>query len=183
MVEKWICFCFEKWHQWSIVSHLIILFCLTFFREERRENIHKENCRRQKRKMESKRKPGKLQFQIHMANKFYGKLYCGRSCSCGKNVRFPFSLSLWKIFLLHSKREKPSLRFYSFWNVLQILHIFLILTFIDTPDAFLLTFCSFSLCSWRLFMENCLSFQERKAFNLEFSEEFREFLKFMKIRA
>lgn len=59
----------------------------TFVAEEEEIVVGKKDV---KRKMESSEI---AIFEIHMANKFYGKLYCGRSCSCGERRKLIFSFS------------------------------------------------------------------------------------------
>lgn len=144
-------------------------FCL-FEQKEDKKEIHKESCRRNEKKNGAEpkgKKPKKLQFEIHMANKIYGKLYCGRSCSCEGEKEEKKERK--KVRLASGARRKfmLSLRFYSFGNVLEMLHIFSHFDFYRDARCFALTLVSFYLLmypvhSWHLFMEKLFEFVERR---------------------
>lgn len=160
MAEKWICFCHDKWHQWEIVSfpHLIIPFFVFHPRKKAFQRLSSSEAKR--REMESREI---AIWNSYGANKFYGKLYCGRSCSCearAKKTHFLYSVSFHCWWSGTKSKFMPSLRFYSFWNVLQMLHIFSHFDFYRYARCFLLWLAFVSLLS--LFMENCLSWGKKK---------------------
>lgn len=95
-------------------------FLVSLSEWKKRENEWKQNKNKKKRRRRyekwsrvknERKKPEKLQFKIHMPNKFYVKLYCGRICSCGE----------WKThFVFFSRKKWKKKKIYAIFKILFI---------------------------------------------------------------
>lgn len=161
----------EKWHQWRISFHSLIsssFFCLFFFlwkrafirrRKKRRKKSSDDDTEKRKDGVEwkPKGKLKKLQFEIHMANKFYGKLYCGRSWIVRGETHFLIPPAFLYFGRLRRKERK------------EIYAIFKIL-FILKCASNVAHFFSFRLLSIRQMESKLALCRERGNIDVEFRE-------------